>query len=180
MAVPSHGLREVFQTLVPVLEPGCLILSAAKGIEEGSRMTMVQVMEEEAARGRREQEMRFGVISGPSFAAEVVQRQPTAVTVACADHQDAVQAQALFTRSFFRAYTSSDVVGIEICGAMKNVIAIAAGISDGLGYGLNTRAALITRGLAEITRLGMAMGADPLTWRAWAGSATWSSPAPET
>ncbi len=167
MVVPSHGFREVFSRLLPHLRPGTLLVSAVKGIEIGTRMTMTGIMAQVA--GDRRDDFRYGVLSGPSFAREVAQHQPTAVTVAFADMEAARAVQHLFATDYFRAYTGDDVMGLEISGAMKNVIAIAAGICDGLGYGLNTRAALITRGLAEITRMGVAMGARPLTFSGLGG-----------
>ncbi len=167
MVVPSHGYRQVFTRLLPHLAPGTLLVSAVKGIEVGTRMTMTAIMAEEA--GERRAEFHYGVLSGPSFAREVAQHQPTAVTIAFSDQDAARAVQYLFATDWFRAYTGHDVIGLEICGAMKNVIAIAAGICDGLGYGLNTRAALITRGLAEITRMGVAMGANTRTFSGLGG-----------
>ncbi len=169
MVVPSHGFREVFRQLVPQLQDGTYLVSAVKGIEVETRETMCEVMQEELARQNRADTMFIGVLSGPSFADEVATGQPTAVTVGFSDSKAAKTVQHLFSTSFFRVYTSSDTIGLEISAAIKNVIAIAAGISDGLGYGLNTRAALITRGLAEITRLGIALGADPLTFSGLGG-----------
>lgn len=163
MVVPSHGYRAVYRDLYPMLQDGALVVSAVKGVEIESGMTMTQIMAEE---GQTDKSVALGVLTGPSFAAEVAERQPTAVTVAFADCRAAAIVQQLFSTDYFRVYTSSDVIGLEICAAMKNVIAIAAGISDGLGYGLNTRVALITRGLAEITRLGVAMGAE---WQTFSG-----------
>ena len=167
MVVPSHGYRQVFVDLLPFLTTNTLLVSSVKGIEVGTHQTMTQLMAEEA--GSQAKKFLFGVLSGPSFAKEVAQHQPTAVTVAFADIEAARAVQYLFASDYFRAYTSTDVLGLEISGAMKNVIAIAAGISDGLGFGLNTRAALITRGLAEITRIGVAMGADPFTFSGLGG-----------
>jgi glycerol-3-phosphate dehydrogenase (NAD(P)+) len=169
MVVPSHGYRQVFADLVPHLQEGTLLVSAVKGIEIGSRQTMNQIMETELAQAGRQELMQCGVLSGPSFADEVAVGQPTAITTAFTDIKSARAVQHLFSTSFFRVYTSSDIIGLEISAAMKNVIAIAAGISDGLGYGLNTRAALITRGLAEITRLGVKLGAHPLTFAGLGG-----------
>ncbi len=169
MVVPSHGFREVFRSLIPQLQDGAFLVSAVKGIEIATRQSMCQVMEEELAQQNKAEAMHTGVLSGPSFADEVATGQPTAVTVGFSNNQVAKAVQQLFSTSFFRVYTSSDTIGLEISAAMKNVIAIAAGISDGLGYGLNTRAALITRGLAEITRLGIALGADPLTFSGLGG-----------
>ncbi|WP_028585778.1 NAD(P)H-dependent glycerol-3-phosphate dehydrogenase [Desulfogranum mediterraneum] len=166
MVIPSHGYRQVYRRIVPLLASPVLLVSAVKGIEIATRMTMTQVMAEETPGDTR---VSLGVLSGPSFAEEVVRAQPTAVTVAFAEEQAALEVQQLFSTEYFRTYRSSDVLGIELCGAMKNVIAIAAGISDGLGFGLNTRAALITRGLAEMTRLGVAMGADPATFAGLGG-----------
>ena len=112
---------------------------------------------------------RFACLAGPSFAKEVVRKHPTAVTIACRDVRQAERLQRLFYREYFRVYTGSDLIGTQLGGALKNVIAIAAGASDGLGFGHNARAALITRGLAEITRLGVGMGATPLTFAGLAG-----------
>jgi len=169
MVVPSHGYREVFVSLLPHLQPGTFLVSAVKGIEVASHQTMNQVMAEELCRAGKQATMYTGVLSGPSFADEVAIGQPTAVTIGFADKNAAQIVQHLFSTSFFRVYTSTDIIGLEISAAMKNVIAIAAGISDGLGYGLNTRAALITRGLAEITRLGVKLGAHPLTFSGLGG-----------
>ena len=169
MVVPSHGFRQVFSDLVPYLQPGTFLVSAVKGIEIGSRQTMNQIMESELANTNKQGAMFSGVLTGPSFADEVAVGQPTAITVGFADIDAARTVQHLFSTSFFRVYTSTDIIGLEISAAMKNVIAIATGISDGLGYGLNTRAALITRGLAEITRLGVKLGANPLTFSGLGG-----------
>ena len=166
MVVPSHGYRAVYRELYPHLSAGTLVVSAVKGIELQSGKTMTAIMEEE---GRGDKALHLGVLSGPSFAAEVADNQPTAVTTAFLDTEAAETVQQLFSTEYFRVYTAHDVVGLEISGAMKNVIAIGAGISDGLQYGLNTRAALITRGLAEITRMGMAMGAEPQTFAGLGG-----------
>ncbi|MCP4514572.1 MAG: NAD(P)-dependent glycerol-3-phosphate dehydrogenase [Delftia sp.] len=169
MAVPSHGFREVFAALAPQLRDGALVVSAVKGIEIASRQTMCGIMRQELTRRNRQGKVLTGVLSGPSFADEVAAGQPTAVTVGFSDKKAAAAVQQLCSTSFFRVYTSTDIIGLEIAAALKNVIAIAAGISDGLGYGLNTRAGLITRGLAEITRLGVALGANPLTFSGLGG-----------
>lgn len=166
MAIPSHGFRAVYRRLFPLLVPDIPVLSVAKGIEVESGMTMTQIMRQESG---DEKALFLGVLSGPSFAEEVAAGQPTAVTVAFADQKTARAVQRLFSTQVFRVYTSHDLTGLEISGAMKNVIAIAAGIGDGLGYGLNTRAALITRGLTEISRLGVRMGAEPLTFAGLSG-----------
>lgn len=167
MAVPSHATRLVFQQVVQFMAEDAIIISATKGIENDSLLTMTQVFLEELHRAKRHG--RPAVLSGPSFAKEVAAAIPTAVTVAAQDKQTATAIQTLFGTEFFRVYTSTDRLGLELGGALKNPIAIAAGISDGLGYGTNTRAALITRGLAEITRLGVKMGASPLTFAGLAG-----------
>ena len=166
MVVPSHVYREVFRRCVPHLSPGAMILSATKGIENDTLMTMTQVMADELG---TEDGRGLGVLSGPSFAKEVAARVPTAVTVASRSRETALAFQDLFSTDFFRVYTSTDVIGVELGGPLKNVVAIAAGICDGLGFGTNTRAALITRGLAEITRMGVRMGANPLTFSGLAG-----------
>ena len=169
MVVPSHGYRAVFEQLVPKLQDNALVVSAVKGIENTTLQTMTQVMQDTLHRQNCSRKIYLGVLSGPSFATEVATEQPTAVTVAFSNKDAACAVQELFSTHFFRAYTSSDVIGLELCAALKNVVAIAAGIGDGLGYGLNSRAALITRGLAEITRLGVKLGAQPLTFSGLGG-----------
>ncbi|OGQ97578.1 MAG: glycerol-3-phosphate dehydrogenase [Deltaproteobacteria bacterium RIFOXYD12_FULL_57_12] len=167
MVVPSHVYRGVFRQLIPFLADGVFIISATKGIENETLATMTRVMEEELVGCC--QPFHLGVLSGPSFAREVVQGTPTAVTVAAGTMEEAQYFQRVFSTEKFRVYASTDVIGLELGGALKNIIAIAAGICDGLGYGTNTRAALITRGLAEISRLGVKMGARPLTFSGLAG-----------
>lgn len=166
MVVPSHGYREVFRRILPFLKANTLVVSAVKGIEVNSCMTMSQIMVEETSDTKP---LGFGVLSGPSFAEEVANHQPTAVTTAFANHDAAVAVQHLFSTDTFRVYSSNDVIGLEVSGAMKNVIAIAAGICDGLQYGMNTRAALITRGLTEISRLGVTLGAEVQTFAGLGG-----------
>ena len=166
MVVPSHVFREVFQKITPLLKKGTYILSATKGIENNTLMTMTEVMKDVLP---IDSGMFIGVLSGPSFAKEVAGGIPTAVTVAATDKKIAQVFQEAFFTELFRVYTSDDVVGLELGGPLKNIVAIAAGICDGLGYGTNTRAALITRGLAEITRIGVKMGANPLTFSGLAG-----------
>lgn len=165
MVVPSHVYRDVFQMVVPYISPETFIVSATKGIENDTLMTMTKVMEDVYLKGCDS----FGVLSGPSFAKEVALQIPTAVTVGAKNIETARVIQELFFTERFRVYSSTDVVGIELGGPLKNIVAIAAGICDGLGYGTNTRAALITRGLAEITRIGVKMGANPLTFSGLAG-----------
>ena len=152
-AIPSHGTREVMRTAAPLVPTGATIVSAAKGLEVGTLRRMSEVIEEEIGMTRR-----VTVLSGPSFAAEVARSAPTAVLVAgrCADAVAAVQQE--FRSGYFRLYASSDVTGVEIGAALKNVIAIAAGVVESIGLGHNAQAALITRGLAEISRLAFALG----------------------
>jgi glycerol-3-phosphate dehydrogenase (NAD(P)+) len=157
---PSHVVRQVMTRAAPHLEPGALVVSASKGIENETLLTMDGVLGEvlPAAAART-----ACFLSGPSFAREVALGYPTAVTVACADEPSALRAQEAFQTPVFRVYTSRDVPGVELGGAVKNVIAIAAGAVEGMGFGHNTQAALITRGLAELMRLGAALGAEPST-----------------
>ena len=162
-APPSHAVRSVLRTVADAVPRGTLMISATKGIEGDTLALMSEVFRECVPQAR------FVALSGPSFAAEVCQDQPTAVVAAATDAAAAIDAQQVFATPSFRVYTGRDVIGVELAGALKNVIAIAAGILEGLGLGHNPRAALITRGLAEITRLGVAMGADPLTFAGLAG-----------
>lgn len=166
LASPSQVMRGVVSRLIPFLWAETLLVSAAKGIELDTLKTVSQACAEELSPALFG---RFCVLSGPSFAREVAQEMPTAVVAAAADPEVAIAVQRCFTTEYFRVYTNSDVVGVEIGGSLKNVIALAAGISDGLGLGYNTRAALITRGLAEMTRLGVAIGAHPETFAGLAG-----------
>jgi glycerol-3-phosphate dehydrogenase (NAD(P)+) len=162
-AAPSHAVRSVVSGLRGRVTPGALVVSATKGIETDTLALMSSVFDECLP------EVRFAVLSGPSFALEVCQGQPTLVVAAARNEATARDAQRIFATPRFRVYSHDDVVGVELAGALKNVIAIAAGILEGLGMGHNPRAALITRGLAEITRLGMALGASPLTFAGLAG-----------
>ena len=164
--VPSQVLRGVLKEAIPRISESAVIVSASKGIEVSTLMAVSQVYGELLPPPLFR---RFAVLSGPSFAREVAQEMPTAVVAAADDGGVARQVQEAFNCGFFRVYTNNDVIGVELGGALKNVIAIAAGIADGLGFGYNTRAALITRGLAEITRLGIAMGARPETFAGLAG-----------
>jgi glycerol-3-phosphate dehydrogenase (NAD(P)+) len=163
---PSHVTRNVLTGLLPEIREGAIFVSASKGIENDSLMTMNDVMEDVLPKGFHH---RLAFLSGPSFAREVCKKMPTAVSVASRSPETAARVQNVFNCDYFRVYTNPDVIGVELGGALKNVIAIAAGCSDGLGYGHNTRAALITRGLSEIARLGMAMGANPLTFSGLSG-----------
>lgn len=169
MVVPSHGFREVFHRLLPYLSDNTYVISAVKGIENDTQMTMDQVMEDELSGVDSPPVLHLGVLAGPSFAKEVAAGVPTAVTVAAQSKEEAVFFQEFFNGPLFRVYASTDLIGVELSGALKNIIAIGAGICDGLGYGTNTRAALITRGLAEISRLGIKMGANPVTFSGLGG-----------
>lgn len=163
---PSHVVRSVMGQAAGHLRPEALVVSASKGIEIETLQTMDEVLAEVLP---ADVAANAAYLSGPSFALEVGLRYPTAVTMASHSDVAARRAQALFQTDYFRVYTHPDVRGVEIAGSLKNVIAIASGVVDGLGYGNNTRAALITRGLAEMTRLGVALGADPLTFSGLAG-----------
>ncbi len=163
-AVPSHAVRETMAAAAPFAAPEVVIVSATKGIEEGTSSRMSEVIGQVAACAER-----VAVLSGPSFAKEVAAEMPTAVTVAARDPRVANFVQHRFASPMFRVYASGDVIGAEIGGTVKNVIAIAAGVSDGLGLGHNTRAGLITRGLAEVNRLAVELGADPITVTGLAG-----------
>lgn len=169
LVVPSQKMRNVFRRLVGYLSNESIVISASKGIENESLATMTEVMKAELKSQHSLSSVKLGVLTGPSFAKEVASGVPTAVTLGCEDQQVGAAMQKLFGTHFFRVYTSTDLVGLETSGALKNVIALATGICDGLGYGLNTRAALITRGLAEITRFGIVKGADPLTFSGLSG-----------
>ena len=163
---PSQVLRPILKQVVALLDSKTLLVSASKGIENGTLKTMSEIFQELLP---AEVATRVAYLSGPSFAREVVKRLPTAVAVASTDPDVLGRVQQIFSTEYFRVYTNSDVSGVEIGGALKNVIALAAGVSDGLGFGHNTRAALITRGLAEIARIGVAIGADALTFSGLAG-----------
>lgn len=162
--VPSHVVREIYGQMKPWLAPGLKIISATKGLEERTLLRMSQVIHFSVS-----PETSVAVLSGPTFAREVAAGNPTAVVVASDDHRLVAETQQRFSGPTFRVYGSPDVTGVEIGGALKNVIAIGAGISDGLGLGHNAIAALITRGLAEITRLAVAAGARAETLSGLAG-----------
>jgi glycerol-3-phosphate dehydrogenase (NAD(P)+) len=164
--VPTVAVRDVFSRAASMIHPDAYVLSATKGIENGSLMLVSDILAECVPESVRP---RVGFLSGPSFALEMARRLPTAVTIAAADEEVAKHLQAIISTDYFRAYTTTDVVGVELGGALKNVIAIAAGAADGLGFGHNTNAALITRGLAEMTRLATKLGARPLTMSGLAG-----------
>jgi len=157
---PSSGVRALAEAVRPLVGHRPLIVSGVKGVEQETRMTMSAVLEQVLGDDHRP---CVAALSGPSFAREVAQAMPTAVTAAARDPSAAEAVQRLLNGPTFRVYTTTDVIGVEIGGAVKNVIAVAAGVSDGLGFGHNSRAALITRGLAEITRLATRLGADRQT-----------------
>ena len=164
--VPSHVVRAIYARMLPCLDPAALLVSATKGLENGTLLRMSEVIREVVS---ARFEPRVAVISGPTFAREVAGGQPTALVVASADAGAAAEIQAAFSGPTFRLYTSADPVGVEIGGAVKNVVAIGAGVCHGLGLGHNALAALITRGLAEITRLAEAMGGRAQTLAGLAG-----------
>ncbi len=161
IVVPSHVMRETAQKVHGHISPGTIVVSASKGIENKTHLTMSGVLKETLP---EIDEDFFAVLSGPSFAREVANKFPTVIAVASKDQKVAGYIQHIFATPYFRVYTNNDMIGLELGGAVKNVIAIAAGIMDGLGLGLNTRAALITRGLTEIRRLGLKLGANPRTF----------------
>jgi len=163
---PSQKVRVILKRCIPYISPQATIITASKGIEMGSLLTMSQVVKEVLP---RQDQKKLAFLGGPSFAREVIRKHPTAVSLASEDNAVAQEVQTLFSTPYFRVYTSSDVIGVTLGGGFKNVIAIAAGISDGLGFGYNTRAALITRGLAEMTRLGVRMGANAITFSGLSG-----------
>lgn len=163
VAVPSHGFRHVLEGMVGAVRPGVPVVSLAKGIEEGSHLRMSQIV------GQVLPDNPAGALSGPNLAHEVAAGYPAATVVALPELGMAERVQEALHCSTFRVYTGTDVVGCEIAGATKNVMALAAGISDGLGFGENTRAVLVTRGLAELARLGVALGGHPLTFGGLAG-----------
>lgn len=164
--VPSHVARGVIKELSHLVSKGTIIVSATKGIENDTLMPISDVFKEILPKACHN---NLAFLSGPSFAKEVVQKMPTAVALASYDRKAGEIIQQAFSTDYFRVFTNSDVIGVELGGALKNVIAIAAGIADGMGFGHNTRAAIITRGLAEMTRLGIAMGAEPATFAGLSG-----------
>lgn len=176
LAVPSQTLRGNLAAWAPLLAPETVLVSLMKGVELGTAKRMSEVIEEVA----KVPAERIAIVTGPNLAAEIAARQPAASVVACVDEVAAQRLQAACHTPYFRPYTSTDVIGCELGGAVKNVIGLAVGIADGMGLGDNTKGSLITRGLAEATRLGLAMGADPLTFSGLAGLgdlvATCSSP----
>ncbi len=165
LAVPAQVLADNLAAWGAAIDPDATVVSLMKGIELGTTRRMSQVIAEAGAIDPH----RIAVVSGPNLAREIAQRQPTATTVACADEESARRLQEACTTDYFRPYWTTDVVGTEIGGAVKNVIALANGMAVGMGLGENTQASVITRGLAEMARLGVALGADPLTFQGLAG-----------
>jgi len=165
LAVPAQVLRSVLGGWTGLLPADAVLVSLMKGIELGTMRRMSEVVAEVAA----VPDDRVAVVSGPNLAGEIVQRQPAATVVACTDEDAARRVQAASLTPYFRPYTNTDVIGTELGGSVKNVIAIANGVAAGLGFGENAQASLITRGLAEMARLGVAMGADPMTFAGLAG-----------
>ena len=163
MGVPSHGFRAILGELAPHVAPGVPVVSLAKGVEQGSLKRMTEVVADVLP------DHPAGVLTGPNLAKEILAGFPAASVVAMADDDLCAELQRVFSTEVFRVYRNPDVVGCEVAGALKNVMAIASGMADGMGFGDNTRAALITRGLAELTRLGVALGGEPLTFSGLAG-----------
>ncbi|MDQ3404728.1 MAG: NAD(P)-dependent glycerol-3-phosphate dehydrogenase [Actinomycetota bacterium] len=176
LAVPSQSLRHNLTAWRGLLGPDATLVSLAKGVELGTLRRMSEVIVDVTG----VPEEHIAVVSGPNLAREIAEEQPTATVIACRDHDRAVALQEICTTGYFRPYTVTDVVGVEVGGACKNVIALSCGMASGLGFGANTVASLITRGLAETARLGAALGADPVTLSGLAGLgdlvATCSSP----
>jgi glycerol-3-phosphate dehydrogenase (NAD(P)+) len=166
MVVPSHCTRDIAEKMAGFVSPGTIVVTASKGIENKTHMTMTQILSQKIDFLPKE---NFAVLSGPSFAKEVANKVPTVVAVASISRAVGEYVQKIFSCPSFRVYVNDDPVGTQIGGAMKNVLAIAAGICDGMKMGLNPRAALITRGLTEMNRLGIKLGADPLTLSGLAG-----------
>jgi glycerol-3-phosphate dehydrogenase (NAD(P)+) len=164
LVTPSQSVREHARALAPLLEPEAVVICCSKGLELGTRLRMSQTLREELPTP-----IRIGAMSGPNLAAEIARGLPAAAVVASADRAAAEMARAALNSPRFRVYSSDDVAGVELGGALKNVIAIGIGVSDGLGYGDNAKASFMTRGLAEIARLALAAGANPLTLAGLAG-----------
>jgi glycerol-3-phosphate dehydrogenase (NAD(P)+) len=164
VVTPSHGVRGTAESMLPYISNDLPIVNLSKGIERGSDMRMTEVLED--VLGNR---ARLAALSGPNHAEEVSKQVPSATVVAAYEDSVGRMFQELFMTPTFRVYTNPDVIGVELCAACKNVIAVAAGMSDGLGYGDNTKATLMTRGLAEMARLGASLGANPLTFMGLAG-----------
>lgn len=166
LAIPTQSMRTVLERVRPLIAADSILVSAAKGIENNTLALPMDIIKDVFSRDHSESSV---VLSGPSFAAEVIAMQPTAVSLGSYSGKAALKVQSVFHTPYFRAYTSDDPVGLEVAGALKNVIAIAAGACAGLGLQQNSQAALLTRGLAEITRIGVRLGANPLTFTGLGG-----------
>ena len=166
MAVPSHGWRGVLRTMTPFLNDVEAVVSLTKGLEVDTNLRMSEVLFEECPDFPADQ---YAMLSGPNIAREIARRMPAATAVGCTDEKRAELVQEVFHQPYFRVYTNTDVVGCELGGAIKNIIAIAAGMADTMGFGDNAMAALMTRGLAELTRLGVRLGGQPMTFAGLAG-----------
>lgn len=169
VVVPSSFVRSTTEKIAPYLKNGAILITAAKGIESGSLLTMTEIISEVVDRERPELKYQVAALSGPTHAEEVAAGIPTSIVSACEDEETSTRIAEVFANSCMRVYTNTDVKGVEICGAMKNIIAIAAGTITGMGLGDNTKAMLMTRGIAEITRLGVAMGCKRRTFMGLAG-----------
>ena len=167
--VPSSFIRSTTKTIAPYIKGGAIIASAAKGIESGTLMTMTDVIDDELKAQHVTADYTLAALSGPTHAEEVAMGIPTSIVAACEDEEISMRIADAFSNSCMRAYTNTDVLGVEISGAMKNIIALAAGINNGMGLGDNSKAMLMTRGIAEITRLGLAMGCKRRTFMGLAG-----------
>lgn len=165
VAVPAQQARRIVGEFAHLIPSDAVVVSLMKGVEAGTHRRMSEVLQEVAGIGAE----RTAVVSGPNLAREIATRQPTATVVAATDIDAAERVAAATASGYFRPYTNTDIVGVELCGAYKNVIAVGVGVSDGLGFGNNTTATVITRGLTEITRLGLALGARPETFSGLAG-----------
>jgi glycerol-3-phosphate dehydrogenase (NAD(P)+) len=164
--VPSRSLRDNARRVASSVDPDSIVVTATKGLELGSGKRMSQILEEELG-----DSLKHGIcaLSGPNLAREIVAEMPSSTVIASSDVEAATTAQSIINSSIFRVYTNEDIVGVEFCGALKNIIALGAGIVDGLGLGDNSKAAFMTRGLAEMARLGVAAGASPITFAGLAG-----------
>lgn len=166
VAVPSHGVRAIAERAQEHLAVAALVVCATKGLERPSGMRMSQVLQQTLG----ERQPRLVALSGPNLSAEIIAGEPAVSVAASEDLLAAQEAQELLSNRLFRVYTNSDIIGVELCGAIKNIVAIGAGISDGLGYGNNAKAALLTRGMAEMSRLGLKLGARSATFAGIAGT----------
>ena len=166
IAVPSHTLRDNIRKVAAQIPPGCIVVSAVKGLELNTGKRMSEILSEEMPSGS---ERNVCALSGPNLASEIVRGMPAPTVIASRDPGAALKAQAIINSSVFRVYTNNDIIGVEFCGALKNIIALGAGICDGLELGDNAKSGFMTRGLAEIARLGVAAGANPATFAGLAG-----------